>query len=335
MKSDRILLSHGSGGKASHELIEKIFLPAFGNPVLDKLNDQAILEISGDRIAYTTDSYVVNPIFFPGGDIGKLAICGTVNDLAMSGATPFYLSVGFIIEEGLLISDLRDVVESMKRAAEEANVRIVTGDTKVVNKGNADKLFINTSGIGFVKNDIDISGSNARPGDKVIISGSIGDHGLAVLSKREGLEFSSPIMSDCAPLNWLVADMLSVSSEIRCLRDPTRGGLATTLNELAEQSKAGIMIKESKLPINEPVKGACELLGYDPLYVANEGKLVAIVSADSAPQVLAKMKENQYGNDAEIIGEVIDKPDRVLLKTAIGGTRIVSTLTGELLPRIC
>ncbi len=335
LRNDRILLSHGSGGKASHELIEEIFLPAFSNPFLDQLNDQAVMEADGSRLAYTTDSYVVDPIFFPGGDIGRLAVCGTVNDLAMSGAVPLYLSAGFIIEEGFLISELRAVVESMRQAAEEAGVKVVTGDTKVVNRGHADRLFINTSGIGFVGEGIDISGGNAKPGDKVIISGNIGDHGIAVLSRREGLEFDAPIMSDCAPLNSLVSDMLSVTQNIHCLRDPTRGGLATTLNELSEQSGVGVIIEESKLLIREPVKGACELLGYDPLYVANEGKLVAIVPAENASRMLTKMKENRYGRDAEIIGEVIAEPKRVLLKTAIGGTRIVDMLAGELLPRIC
>ena len=335
LRGDRVLLSHGSGSKASHELVAELFLPVFSNPYLDQLNDQAVLEADGLRLAYTTDSYVVDPIFFPGGDIGKLAVCGTVNDLAMSGATPLYLSAGFIIEEGFPIDKLRTVIGSMKQAAEEANVKIVAGDTKVVGKGNADELFINTSGIGIISKDIDISGSGAKAGDKVIISGSIGDHGIAVLSRREGLEFDVPIVSDCAPLNALVADMLSVTRNIHCLRDPTRGGLATILNELASQSNAGILIEETKIPVKDAIKGACELLGYDPLYVANEGKLVAIVPAEDASQVLAKMRENKYGRDAEIIGEVIAEPRRVLLKTAIGGTRIVDMLAGELLPRIC
>jgi hydrogenase expression/formation protein HypE len=335
LKGDRVLLSHGSGSKASHELVAELFLPAFSNPYLDQLNDQAVLEADGLRLAYTTDSYVVDPIFFPGGDIGRLAVCGTVNDLAMCGATPLYLSAGFIIEEGFPTDKLRTVIGSMKQAAEEANVKIVTGDTKVVGKGNADELFINTSGIGIISKDMDISGSGAKAGDKVIISGSIGDHGIAVLSRREGLEFDVPIVSDCAPLNSLVADMLSVTRNIHCLRDPTRGGLATILNELASQSNAGILIEETKIPVKDAVRGACELLGYDPLYVANEGKLVAIVPAQDASKVLAKMRENKYGRDAEVIGEVVAEPRRVLLKTAIGGTRIVDMLAGELLPRIC
>lgn len=352
MIADKVLLAHGSGSKASHDFVAELFLSPFSNPALDQLNDGAVLEIppfpkggrGNLRFAYTTDSHVIDPIFFPGGDIGKLAVCGTVNDLAMSGATPLYLSVGFIIEEGLEIDTLRKVVASMQQAAEEANVKIVTGDTKVVNRGHADKLFINTSGIGFLNRNIDISGSNAKVGDKVIISGSIAEHGIAVMSQREGLEFG--IISDCAPLNSLVADMLSVTTDIHCLRDPTRGGLATTLNELASQSNVGILIEEGKIPIKEPVRGACELLGYDALYVANEGKLVAVVPERNASQILMKMRENKYARDSEIIGEVIamnevnwrsgsSEPKRVLLKTAIGGTRIVDMLAGELLPRIC
>ena len=335
MKNDKILLSHGSGGKASHELINDLFLPAFNNPILNQLNDQAVLQFGDVRIAYTTDSYIIDPIFFPGGDIGKLAVCGTVNDLAMCGAKPLYLSAGFIIEEGLYIDDLQKIISSMQKTADEAGVKIVTGDTKVANKGHVDKIFINTSGIGIVGNDVNISGSNAKEGDIVIISGTIGNHGISVLSKREGLEFDAPIVSDCAPLNSLVMDMLSVSKNIKCLRDPTRGGLATTLNELAMQSNVGIMIDEANIPINDAVRGACELLGYDPLYVANEGVLVSIVPADEAPNILAKMIENKYGQDAQIIGEVIAEPKKVLLKTALGTTRIVDMLAGELLPRIC
>jgi len=335
LKNDKILLSHGSGGKASHELINNLFLPAFSNPILDQLNDQALLQFGDVRIAYTTDSYIIDPIFFPGGDIGKLAVCGTVNDLAMCGARPLYLSTGFIIEEGLSIDDLQKIISSMQKTADEAGVKIVTGDTKVANKGHVDKIFINTSGIGIVGNDVNISGSNAKEGDIVIVSGTIGNHGISVLSKREGLEFDAPIVSDCAPLNSLVMDMLSVSKNIKCLRDPTRGGLATTLNEFAMQSNVGIMIDEANIPINDAVRGACELLGYDPLYVANEGVLVSIVPADEALNILAKMIENKYGQDAQIIGEVIAEPKKVLLKTALGTTRIVDMLAGELLPRIC
>jgi len=335
LKSDKILLSHGSGGKASHELISNLFLPAFNNPVLDQLNDQAVLQVGDVRIAYTTDSYIIDPIFFPGGDIGKLAICGTVNDLAMCGASPFCLSASFIIEEGFPMNDLQKIITSMGEIADEVGVKIVTGDTKVANKGYLDKIFINTSGIGIVDKGINISGNNAKIGDTVIISGTIGNHGIAVLSKREGFEFDSPIISDCAPLNSLVMDMLSVSRNIRCLRDPTRGGLATTLNELAIQSNVCIIIDEVNIPINESVKGACELLGYDPLYIANEGVLVAIVPTDEASNILKKMRENKYGQDAQIIGKVIAEPNKVLLKTALGTTRIVDMLSGELLPRIC
>jgi hydrogenase expression/formation protein HypE len=335
LKSDKILLSHGSGGKSSHELINDLFLTAFNNPFLDQLNDQAVLQFGDIRIAYTTDSYIIDPIFFPGGDIGKLAVCGTVNDLAMCGAKPLYLSAGFIIEEGFSMDDLQRIIASMRETANEAGVKIVTGDTKVANKGHLDKIFINTSGIGVIDKDINISGNNAKVGDTVIVSGTIGNHGIAVLSKREGLEFDAPILSDCAPLNSLVLDMLSVNHNIRCLRDPTRGGLATTLNEIAIQSNVGIIIDEANIPINEVVKGACELLGYDPFYVANEGVLVAIVPTNEASNILAKMRENKYGQDAKIIGEVIAEPKKVLLKTALGTTRIVDMLSGELLPRIC
>jgi len=335
LKTDKILLSHGSGSKASHELITELFLPAFGNPILNHLNDQAILEEKDLHIAFTTDSYVIEPIFFPGGDIGKLAICGTVNDLAMCGATPLYLSVGFIIEEGFPFDELRKIIYSMKLASEESGVKIVTGDTKVVNKGKADRIFINTSGIGLVDKDICISGDRAKVGDKVIISGSMGDHGIAVLSKREGLDFDSPVESDCAPLNGLVRDMLSITKDIHCLRDPTRGGLATTLNEFAQQSGFGIIIEEIKIPVKESVKGACELLGYDPLYIANEGKLVAIIPEEYSSDVLAKMRNNKYAADAQIIGEVVVEPKQVILKTIIGGSRILDMISGELLPRIC
>jgi hydrogenase expression/formation protein HypE len=335
MNDETILLAHGSGSRLSHELIEKNFLPSLANPLLAKLDDSAVFELSG-RLAFTTDSYVVSPIFFPGGDIGKLAVCGTINDLAMSGATPLYLSLSFIIEEGLTLSELSKIVKSIKAAAEEAGVKIITGDTKVVNRGSADKLFINTSGIGIVPEGIDISGDNAKVGDKVILSGNIGDHGIAVMSQREGLKFSVPVQSDCAPLNKLVSQMLEASSHIHCMRDPTRGGLATTLNELARQSKVGIKIEEEKIPVRDGVRAACELLGFDPLYVANEGKLVAIVAPSDAEKVLAKTKRNRYGTDASIIGEVTDEhKGKVIMKTRLGASRIVDMLSGELLPRIC
>ena len=332
---DTILLAHGSGGKLSHDLVEKLLLPFLANPVLDKLDDSAIFEASG-RLAFTTDSYVVNPIFFPGGDIGRLAICGTVNDLAMSGARPLYLSLSAIIEEGFSMTDLGRIMQSIKMAAEEADVSIITGDTKVVNRGQADKLFITTSGIGAIPAGVDISGSNANVGDKVILSGSIGDHGITIMSQREGLKFSMALESDCAPLNKLVAQMLAVSPKLHCLRDPTRGGLATTLNELAQQSNAGIMIEEDKIPVKEEVKAACELLGLDPIHIANEGKVVAIVDPGDADKILARIKQNNYGKDAVIIGEVTgEHPGKVIMKTKLGPSRIVDMPSGELLPRIC
>lgn len=332
---EKILLAHGSGGKLAHELVEEIFVKAFDNPILARLDDSASIDFSG-RLAFTTDSYVVNPIFFPGGDIGKLAVCGTVNDLAMCGAKPLYLSLSFIIEEGLTRSELKTIVGSVQRAAREAGVKIVTGDTKVVHRGSADKLFINTSGIGIVPDGVDISGSSAKPGDKVLLSGPIGDHGIAVLSKREGLSFSTQLESDCAPLNNLVADMLNASSNIHCMRDPTRGGLATTLNELAKQSKVSIRIDEKKVPVRDEVLAACEMLGLDPLYVANEGKLVAIVPAEDADKVLKAMQGNHYGKEASLIGEVFEnKPGRVVMRTTIGASRIVDMMVGDPLPRIC
>ena len=333
--NDRILLAHGSGGKLSHDLVEDSFVSVLGNPILNTLEDSAVLELSG-RLAFTTDSYVVSPIFFPGGDIGKLAVCGTVNDLSMSGATPLYLSLSLIIEEGLLIADLKKIIASIQHTATEAGVKIVTGDTKVVNKGSVDKLFINTSGVGVVPLGIDISAANARPGDKIIVSGTLGDHGIAVLSQREGLEFNVPVPSDCAPLNRLVAEMLEASTNIHCLRDPTRGGLATTLNEFARRSGAGINLDEGNIPVKKAVASACELLGFDPLYVANEGKLVAIVAPEDTDNVLAKMKQNRYGREAAIIGEVVkEHPQRVVVKTRLGASRIIGMLVDELLPRIC
>ena len=332
---DSILLAHGSGGKLSHELVEKKFLPFLANPALNKLDDSAVFEASG-RLAFTTDSYVVNPIFFPGGDIGKLAICGTVNDLAMNGAKPLYLSLSAIIEEGFLLSELEQIVQSIKKAAEEAEVSIIAGDTKVVNRGQADKLFITTSGVGIISPGVDISGANARAGDKVLLSGTIGDHGIAVMSQREGLRFSMTLESDCAPLNKLVSQLLETSSRIHCLRDPTRGGLATTLNELARQSKVGIVVEEAKIPVKEEVKAACELLGLDPIYVANEGKMVVVVDPADADKILAQMKKNGYGRDAAIIGEVTNEHQgKVVMKTKLGPSRIVDMLSGELLPRIC
>ena len=332
---DKILLAHGSGGRLSHELIEKSFLPNLANPILNKLDDSAVFELSG-RLAFTTDSYTVSPIFFPGGDIGKLAVCGTVNDLSMSGAKPLYLSLSFIIEEGFPITELKKIVASIQKATDEAEVKIVTGDTKVVNRGSADKLFINTAGVGVVPEGVNISAGNAQPGDSIIVSGNMGDHGIAVLSQREGLNFQVPVSSDCAPLNKLVAEMLAASANIHCLRDPTRGGLATTLNDFAEQSNVGIQIEEDKIPVDKAVLAACELLGFDPLYIANEGKVVAVVAHADADRVLAKVKQNKYGASAAIIGEVVaEHPGKVIMKTSLGASRIVDMPVGELLPRIC
>ncbi len=334
-KNKKILLAHGSGGRLSHELVQKTLAPRFANRILDKMDDAAVFDLSG-RLAFTTDSYVVSPIFFPGGDIGKLAVCGTVNDLAMSGATPLYISLSLIIEEGLSLDELERIADSIQRAATEAGVKVVAGDTKVVNQGNADRLFINTSGIGVIPEGVSISGSRAAAGDKVILNGSIGDHGMAVMSQRQGLRFQMPIESDCAPLNKLVADILAVSKSIHSLRDPTRGGLATTLNEIAAQSAVGINLQEDKIPVREPVRAACEFLGLDPLYVANEGKLVAIVPPEDAEAVLKAMRQNGYGKDSAIIGEVLgEHPGRVTMKTLLGASRIVDMLSGELLPRIC
>jgi hydrogenase expression/formation protein HypE len=333
--SDKIIMAHGSGGKLAHELIEKTFLEALANPLLARLDDSAVFDFKG-RLAFTTDSYVVKPIYFPGGDIGRLAVCGTINDLAMSGAVPLYLSLAFIIEEGLPREELMRILVSIQTTSREAGVQIVTGDTKVVDRGSADRLFINTSGVGLVPKGVDISGSNARLGDKVILSGTIGDHGIAVLSQREGLSFSTRLKSDCAPLNGLVAEMIKASPQIHAMRDPTRGGLATTLNELAMQSKVGIRIEEEKIPVRDEVRGACEMLGLDPLYVANEGKLVAVVAPDDAEAVLERMRRNIYGKEASIIGEVRqDHPGRVVMKTGIGASRIVDMLVGDPLPRIC
>ena len=335
IKHDKVLLAHGSGGKLSQELIEKKLAGKFPNPILDRFDDSAAIDFKG-RLAFTTDSYTVSPIFFPGGDIGKLAVCGTVNDITTGGAKPLYLSLALIIEEGFPFTELDRIIASIAKAAEEASVSIVTGDTKVVNQGSADKIFINTAGIGKIAEDTNISGCNAKEGDKIIISGSLGDHGIAIMAQREGLSFSTPIASDCAPLNSLVADILDVAKNVHVLRDPTRGGLATTLNEIAKQSAVGITIEENKLPIKEAVRAACELLGLDPLYVANEGKMIVILPPEEAEKALAAMKKNRYGTDSTIIGEVIlGQAGRVTMKTLMGTNRIVDMLSGELLPRIC
>ncbi len=341
---DTILLGHGSGGKLSAELIRDVFLPAFQNPVLARLDDQAIVNVNGQRLAMTTDSFVVKPLFFPGGDIGSLAVHGTVNDLAMGGATPLFLSAAFIIEEGFSMDELRRVVNSLRQAAAEAGVQVVTGDTKVVEKGKGDGLFINTTGIGLVPEGVDLSADRARPGDKVLLSGSIGDHGIAILAQREGLEFETQIQSDSAALHTLVADMLGVTSnvtskftsDIRCMRDPTRGGVSSTLNEIAERSRVGVELEESSLPIHEQVRGACELLGLDPLYVANEGKLIAIVAPEAADAVLQAMRRHPLGSEAQMIGTVKkENPGLVTMRTPFGTTRIVDMLAGDQLPRIC
>lgn len=332
----RITLSHGSGGKLMHELVESVFVTSFANPILGAGDDSAVFQLLRAGLAFTTDSYVVKPIFFPGGDIGKLAVCGTVNDLSVVGATPLYLSAAFVIEEGFLMSSLRRIVASMNRAAKEAAVQIVTGDTKVVEKGSADGIFINTAGVGRLMPGVAISGNNARPGDKVILSGTIGDHGIVVAAARNGLTFTRKFKSDVAPLNHLVAAMLRASRNIHAMRDPTRGGVATTLNEIARQSKVTIRIEEQQIPVREEVAAACEMLGYDPLYVANEGKLIAFVAAEDADKVLQVMRKTRYGHEAAIIGEVLPEARvRVVMKTKVGGTRIVDMLVGEMLPRIC
>ncbi len=334
MSDDRILLAHGSGGKVSHRLIDELFMKAFANPALNKEDDAAVLD-GGARLAFTTDSYVVKPVFFPGGDIGKLAVCGTVNDLAMSGAVPKYLSAAFVIEEGFPLDELKSIVSSMVKAAAEAGVSIVTGDTKVVERGGADQIFINTAGVGILGEGVDVSASNLKPGDKVLISGSIGDHGVAVMSKRENLSFRTAIETDCAPLNAMTAAILASGAKVHAFRDPTRGGLASTLNEFAEQSSVTITIDESAIVIADQVRGACEMLGLDPYQVANEGKMVAVVPAADADKALAAMRSDKYGQDASIIGEVNEGGPRVHIKTAVGTTRILDMLIGEQLPRIC
>jgi hydrogenase expression/formation protein HypE len=331
-----IVLAHGSGGKLSHQLIEKMVLPQFRNDLLEPLHDGAIISLGKHRLAFSTDSFVVSPLFFPGGDIGKLAVHGTVNDLSMCGARPLHLSVGFILEEGTPMEDFWCVVQSMREAADEAGVTLVTGDTKVVDRGKADKIFINTSGLGLISDGVHISPHNASVGDKILISGPIAVHGIAIMSVREGLEFETEIASDTAPLNHLVAAMLDASREIHVLRDPTRGGVTSALTEIAQTANVGMLLDEAKIPISEEVKGACEILGLDPLYVANEGKLLALVPATEADCVLAAMRAHSLGKEAAIIGEVTeDHAGFVLMKTHVGGTRVVDMLSGEQLPRIC
>ncbi|MBF0094560.1 MAG: hydrogenase expression/formation protein HypE [Alphaproteobacteria bacterium] len=333
---DRVDLSHGGGGRAMARLIEDLFMAAFDNPLLAQRNDQAQFPVGAGRMAMTTDGYVISPLFFPGGDIGSLAVHGTINDIAMAGARPLYLSAAFILEEGLPLADLGRVVQSMAEASRKAGVPVVTGDTKVVEKGKGDGVFIVTAGVGMVPDGVMISGDRARPGDAVLLSGTIGDHGIAVMSVREGLDFGTSLLSDSAALHTLVADMVAAAPDIHCLRDPTRGGLAATLNELARQSGVGIVIEEDRIPIRPEVRGACELLGLDPLNIANEGKLVAIAAAADADRLLAALRAHPLGRDAAIIGRVVEDGHRfVQMKTSFGGARVVDWLSGEQLPRIC
>jgi len=336
MKPKTVLLDHGSGGKASHRLTKELLLPAFGNPVLDRLGDGAVIDLPRGRLAFSTDTFVVDPIFFPGGDIGDLAVNGTVNDLAMCGARPLGLSVALVLEEGFPLADLERVLASMKRAAAGAGVPVLTGDTKVVPRGAADKIFINTSGIGTVPDGVELGPERVRPGDRVILSGTMGDHGVAVLSVREGIAFSSGIRSDTAALNGLVERILAVGPGVRMLRDPTRGGVGTVLNEVALQAGVGVRIREGDLPVDPAVASACEFLGTDPLYVANEGKLVAFAAPEDADRVLEALRGHALGRKAALVGEVrAEHPGRVVMETRIGGARIVDMLTGEQLPRIC
>jgi hydrogenase expression/formation protein HypE len=342
MPDDVILLAHGSGGKLSHDLVVNLFARYFANPTLLSLDDSAVLPVEdatqGLCLAFSTDSYVVSPLFFPGGDIGKLAVCGTVNDVSMRGARPLWLSAGFVLEEGLSLATLERVVASMAATAERAGVQIVAGDTKVVDRGSADKVFINTAGIGVLPWGVEIAGNRARPGDAIIVSGTMGDHGMTILTQREGLQFDSPLESDCAPLNGLVACLLDrlQPGVVHAMRDPTRGGLATALVELALASNVGIEIEEGSVPVRDAVRAACELLGLDPLYVANEGKVIAIVEAEAAEAVVDVMRDHEYGRDAAIIGHVTGAhPGRVVLRTPLGARRILDMLAGEQLPRIC
>jgi hydrogenase expression/formation protein HypE len=332
-----IVLGHGGGGKLSAELVENLFLPAFRNPTIESLGDAAVLSVPSGRLAFSTDSYVVRPLFFPGGSIGELAINGTINDIAMGGARPLYLSVAFIIEEGLPMATLAQIVDRMRIAAQSAGVQIVTGDTKVVEKGHGDGCFINTAGIGLIPEGREVGPARAKPGDAIIVSGTLGDHGMAVMSVREGLEFESVIRSDSAALNTLVEAIFACApTDIHVLRDPTRGGLASSLNEIAAQSHVGMALVEASLPVKSDVQSACELLGMDPIYVANEGKLVAIVGASSADAVLRTMRQHPLGVDAAIVGTVVDeRPGMLTAKTKIGGTRVIPMQIGEQLPRIC
>ena len=338
---DKVLLGHGSGGTMMKRIIDEVFFEAYAGEELRRGDDAAVLPAlePGERLAFSTDSFVVSPHFFPGGDIGRLAVCGTVNDIATSGARPLYLSCGFILEEGYPIDDLRRICASMAEAASEAGVRLVTGDTKVVNRGHGDGVFINTSGVGAVPAGVDLSGAHCQPGDKVLVSGTLGDHGITIMSCRESLSFTADVKSDAAPLNHLIADVLAAAPDVRCFRDPTRGGLASTLNELAEQSQVDIEIDEDAVPVRDAVRGACDMLGYDPLQVANEGKMVCVVPAEQADAALAAMHASPYGTDAARIGQALparaDRGPKVYIRNAFGGRRILDMLVGEQLPRIC
>ena len=336
MDHKTIQLAHGAGGQLSNDLIDTLFLPRFANKTLEAMEDQAVLDFPENRLSFSTDTFVVDPIFFPGGNIGELAINGTVNDVAMCGANPLFLSVAFILEEGFPMEDLHQILISMEIAAKRASVTIVTGDTKVVNKGSCDKIFINTTGIGVLDHDLNISAGNLQVGDKIIVSGTLADHGMAVMTSREGLSFQSRVKSDTASLNGLINTMLKVSKNIHALRDPTRGGAATTLNEFARSSNVGISLIEENIPVKPDVKGACEILGIDPLYVANEGKLIAVASDEDSLNILAAMTNHPLGKDAVIIGEVVSNhPGMVTMKTGLGANRIVDMPVGEQLPRIC
>ena len=337
----QVLLGHGSGGTMMKRIIDEVFFAAYAGEELMRGDDAAALPgpKEGERLAFSTDSFVVTPHFFPGGNIGKLAICGTVNDVATSGAVPKYLSCGFVLEEGYPIEDLKKICQTMAETAKEAGVHLVTGDTKVVNRGHGDGVFINTSGVGFIPKGVDLSGAHCKPGDKILVTGTLGDHGITIMSCRESLSFAAPVESDAAPLNHLIAEVLAAAPDTRCFRDPTRGGLASTLNELAEQSQVDMLVKEVDVPVKDAVLGACDMLGYDVMQVANEGKMVCVVSADQAEAALAAMHANKYGVDAAIVGEVAEMiPERgpkVYLETPLGSKRILDMLVGEQLPRIC
>lgn len=336
MVSERILLSHGAGGGASQRLIDELFIRKLGNELLLQKNDATVLPEMPGRAVVSTDSFVVQPLFFPGGNIGKLAVCGTVNDIAVQGGIPLYLTLGVIIEEGFLLSDLEEIVESIAQTAKAAGVQIVTGDTKVVNKGQADGIYINTTGIGYVPSGRQVSGDKAKPGDVVIINGNIGEHGMTIMSGRSGIDWETELKSDCAALNGLISKVFSVTDNVHVMRDPTRGGVATTLNEIARQSKVGIKLREADLPIPENVQGACEMLGFDPLYVANEGKVLFIIPAEDRDEVLKVLNQDPLGHNAAVIGQVVaEHPGTVTLRTDFGGERILDMMEGELLPRIC